>query len=99
MHKLPRTTLTLKKRADTLRTLLRQAASQYQLNKAAGKVRDARIQVLRAKIGEMPSVVLTAQQKRRSAKLSDQIESLRATTPMEILSEFRRMLPKTHGDS
>ena len=99
MHKLPRTMLTLKKRADTLRTLLRQAASEYQLNKAAGKVRDARIRVLRAKIGEMPSVLLTAQQKRRIAKLSDQIGSLVATTPKEILTEFRQMLPKTHEDS
>ncbi len=96
MRKLPRTMLTLKKRADTLRTLLHQAASEYQLNKAAGKVCDARIQVLRAKIGEMPSVLLTAQQNRRVAKLSDQIESLCATTPEEILAEFRKMLPKAH---
>ena len=99
MRKLPRTMLTLKKRDDTLRTLLRQAASEYQLNKAAGKVRDARIRVLRAKIGEMPSVLLTAQQKRRIAKLSDQIESLCATTPMEILSEFRQMHKSAHEDS
>jgi hypothetical protein len=58
MHKLPRTILTLKKRANVLHTLLRQAASEYQLNKAAGKVRDARIRVLQAKIGEIPSVLL-----------------------------------------
>ena len=99
MHKLPRTMMTLKKRADTLRTLIRQTTSEYQLNKAAGKVRDARIQVLQAKIGEMPSVLLTAQQKRRIAKLSGQIESLRAVTSMEILTEFRRILPKAHEDS
>jgi predicted nucleic acid-binding Zn-ribbon protein len=99
MRKLSRTVLTLKKRADTLSTLLRQAASEYQLFKAAEKVRDARIRVLRAKIGEMPSVLLTAQQKRRIAKLSDQIESLRATTPMEILTEFRRMLKNADEDS
>jgi hypothetical protein len=55
--------------------------------------------VLRAKIGEMPSVLLTAQQKRRIAKLSGQIESLRTTTPMEILTEFRRMLPEVREDS
>ncbi|MBI5758906.1 MAG: hypothetical protein HZA46_10355 [Planctomycetales bacterium] len=91
MHKLARTELTLKKRADTLSTLLRQTASEYQLYKAAGKVRDARIRVLGAKIGEMPSVLLTAQQKKRIAKLSNQIDLLRATTPMEILTEFRRM--------
>jgi hypothetical protein len=83
--------LTLKKRTDTLCTLRSQAASEYQLNKAAERVRDARIRVLKAKIGEMPSVLLTAQQKRRIAKLSDQIESLLATRPMEILNEFRRM--------
>ncbi len=87
--------LTLKKRADTLRTLLRQAASEYHLIKAACRVRDARIRVLRAKIGEMPSVLLTEQQKRRIAKLCEQIESVCATTPNEILNEFRRMLPKT----
>jgi uncharacterized protein YfaA (DUF2138 family) len=91
--------LTLKKRTDTLRTLLCQATSEYQLNKAAERVRDARIRVLRAKIGEMPSVLLTTQQKRRIAKLSDQIESLLTTTPMEILSEFRRMFPKGHEES
>jgi hypothetical protein len=91
--------LTLKKRTDTLRTLLRQTAIEYKLRKAAGKVREARIQVLRAKIGEMPSVLLTAQQKRRIAKLSGQIESLRTTTPMEILTEFRRMLPEVREDS
>ena len=99
MRKLPRTMLTLKKRADTLRTLLRQAASEYQLNKAAEKVRDARIRVLQARVGEMPSVLLTAQQKRRIAELSDQIESLRATTPKEILTELQQMLPKAHEDS
>ena len=98
MHKLPRTMLTLKKRADSLRTLLRQAASEYHLNKAAGKVRDARIRVLRAKIGEMPSVLLTTQQEWRIAKLSDQIESLQASTPREILREFRRMLPNADDD-
>jgi hypothetical protein len=99
MHKLPRTMLTLKKRSDTLCTLLCQAASEYQLNKAAERVRDARIRVLRAKIGEMPSVLLTGQQKRRIAKLSGQIASLLATTPMEILSEFRRTPPRIHEES
>jgi hypothetical protein len=94
VHKLPRTKLTLKKRTDTLRTLLRRSASEGKLHAAAGKVRDARIQVLRAKTGEMPSVLLTAHQKRRIAKLSDQIESLRKTTTIEILTEFQRMVTK-----
>jgi hypothetical protein len=89
VHKLPRTQLTLKKRDATLRTLLSQAASEYKLKKAALRVRDARIQVLRAKIGEMPSVLLTALQKRRIAKLSGQIELLQAATAMEILAQFR----------
>jgi hypothetical protein len=89
---------TLKKRTATLRTLLRQAASEYKLNKAAEKVRDARIQVLRAKIGEMPSVLLTEQQKRRIAKLSGQIDSLLATPPTEILREFRRMPSEARED-
>jgi hypothetical protein len=92
MHKLPRTILTLKKRADTLGALIRQSASEYRLHKAAAKVRDARIQVLRAKIGEMPSVLLTTQQKRRIAKLSSQINLHRKATPTEILTEFQRML-------
>ncbi|HTQ39865.1 MAG TPA: hypothetical protein VMJ32_12625 [Pirellulales bacterium] len=102
--------LTLKKRADTLRTLLRQTTSEHKLNKAAAKVRDARIQVVRAQIGEMPSVKLTVQQKRRIAKLDLQIESLQAKTPTEILIEFRRMaktakliqtelLPTSRGDA
>ena len=99
MHKLDRTMLILKKRADTLRTLIRRAASEYQLVKAAGKVRDARIRVLRAQIGEMPSVLLTTQQKIQIAKLSEQIESQHAATTMEILSEFRRMLPNARDDS
>lgn len=95
MHKLPRTILTLKKRTKTLSTLLSRAANEYQLNKAAERVRDARIRVLRAKIGEVPPVTLTAQQKLLIAELSDKIESLQATTPMEILSEFRRKALKT----
>ena len=38
MHKLQRTTLNLEKRAATLRTLLRQIASEYHLIKAAGRI-------------------------------------------------------------
>ena len=45
---------------------------------------------LRAKIGEMPSVLLTSQQKRQIAKLSGQIESLRKMAAMEILTEFQQ---------
>ncbi len=95
MQKLPRTKLTLKKRADTLRTLIRQAASDHKLQKAALRVRDARIQVLRAKIGELSPTLFTARQNRRIEKLRGQIESLLAVTPEAILTEFRRALPKT----
>lgn len=47
----------------------------------------------------MPSVLLTAQQKRLIVKLSDQIESVRATTQLEILTEFRQMLLIAHENS
>ena len=81
--------MTLEKKAAALRTLLTQSASEYKLLKAAERVRDARIQVLRATIGNMPSVIRTPQQNRRIAKLGGQIESIRATTPMAILAELR----------
>ena len=91
--------LTLEKRTAALRTLLIQGASEYRLLKAAGRVRDARIQVLRARIGEMPSPIRTPQQNRRIPKLAGQIETLRATTPMAILAEFRLARPKASDDS
>ena len=91
MHKLPRTKLTLEKRAAALRTLLTQSASERKLLKAAHRVRDARIQVPRAMIGEMPSFTRMPQENRRIAKLGGKIESLLATTPMTILDEFRQM--------
>src|SRR5688572_8370969 len=95
LHKLPRTKLTLEKREASLRTLLTQSASEYKLLKAAERVRDARIQVLRATIGEIPSFTRTPQQNKRIAKLGSKVELLLATTPMAILNEFRRMaLPK-----
>jgi hypothetical protein len=97
LHKLPRTKLTLEKRAAVLRTLLTQSASEYKQLKAAERVRDARIQVLRAMIGEMPSVILTPQQNRRIAKLGGKIESLLANPPTTILDEFRRTVrPKAN---
>jgi hypothetical protein len=91
LHKLPRTKLTLEKRAALLRTLLNQSASEYKLLKAAERVRHARIRVLRATIGEIPSIIRTPQHNRRIAKLGGKIESLLATTSMTILDEFRRM--------
>ena len=99
MHKLPRTMLTVKKRAAALRTLVTQSATEHKLLKAAVRVRDARIQVLRATIGDMPSVIRTPQQNRRIAMLSGQIELLRATTPMTILAEFRLAQPKASDDT
>jgi hypothetical protein len=93
LHKLPRTILTLEKRAATLRTLLAKSASEYKLLKAAEMIRVSRIHVLRATIGEMPTPIRTPQHNRRIAKLNGKIESLLATTPMAILDEFRRMAP------
>ena len=82
--------LTLAKRSATLRALLNQSASENKLHKAAGRVRDARIQVLRATIGSFPSVIYSRQSKtRRIAKLDEQIELLRATSPVAILTEFQ----------
>ena len=90
LHKLDRTILTRRKRTDTLRTLLNRGASEYQLLKAAGRVRDARIQVLRALIGAMPPLVLLMREHTNGiVKLEGQIEMLRSTTPMAILAEFR----------
>jgi hypothetical protein len=97
LHKLPRTMLTLAKREAVLRTLLTRRASEYQLLKAAEKVRIARIQVLRARIGDMPSVIRTAQQNKQVAKLEQQVDLLRVTTPMGILAEFRPAAVKPAG--
>ena len=95
MNKLPRTILTLKKRTATLRTVLARGGSEYLLFKAALRVRDARIAVLRATIGQIPSPLRTPQPSKRIAKLSGQIASLRAATPMAILAEFRQARPAT----
>lgn len=94
MHKLARTKLTLAKKVATLRTLLAQNASETKLLKAATKVRDARVQVLRATIGEMPFPFRTPRQNKRIAKIEGQIDSLRATEPLVILAEFRQAKPK-----
>ena len=90
LHKLPRTLLTLEKRTAALRTLLSQNATEYKLLKAAEKVRQARIQVLRATIGEIePVVIRTSRPSSRIAKLDAQIELLSAAQPRTILDEFR----------
>jgi hypothetical protein len=92
MHKLPRTIITLDKRINTLGGLLRQCANERKLHRAAEKIREARIRVLRAKIGEMPSVRLTGQQRKQIAKFSLQIESLRTIPAAEIINEVRDCL-------
>ena len=92
MHKRLRTVQILKKRTDTLRTLLRRNASEYQILKAAVKLREARIRVVNAQIGEMPSVFVTPQQTKRVAKLLKEIESLRATPPSEFVADVRASL-------
>lgn len=91
MHKLPRTKLTLEKKEAALRSMLTKCASNARLLKAAERVRDARIQVLKATIGEMPSVKLTPPQLRRIARLEGEIQVLCETTPTTILAEFRRI--------
>jgi hypothetical protein len=73
LQKLPRTMLTLEKRAAALRTLLTQNASEYKLIKAAERVRDARVQVLRATIGDLLAAQLA--QHDRDAR----VQVLRAT--------------------
>ncbi len=89
MLKLTRTKLTLEKRTDTLRTLVRQNAAAHKLEKAAAKVRVARIQVLRAQIGELSPALFTKRYNRQIAKLNRRLDSLLATTPLEILAEFQ----------
>ena len=98
MHKLPRTMQTLAKRSSTLRTLLTEGAGEYKLFKAAERVRDARIKVLQATIGAMPSVLLTPPQRRRIAKLDREIEKLRAAMPIDIVAEFRLARPANSRD-
>jgi hypothetical protein len=89
LHKLPRTILTLQKRAATLRGLLNKNASEAKLLKAAARLRDAKIQVLRATIGAMPSPIRTPEQIRRIAQLNEEIASLSARAPATVLSDFR----------
>lgn len=89
MHKLTRTRLTLAKRTATLRTLVSQNASQYHLLKAAERVREARIQVLRATIGTIPFVTRLYERTEQMVQLDEQIAALRATVPGAILAEFQ----------
>lgn len=92
MHKRLRTVQTLKKRTDTLRTLIRRSASEYQILKAAVKLREAHIRVLNAQIGEIPSVLTTPEQTRRVAKLKKEIELLESTPPLDYVAEIRAFL-------
>lgn len=92
MHKRLRTVQILKKRTDTLRTLIRRNASEYQILKAAVKLREARIRVVHAQIGEMPSVLTTPEQTRRVAKLVKEIESLQSTPSLDFVAEIRASL-------
>lgn len=94
MHKLPRTVLTLSKRSSTLRALLNKGASEAKLIVAAGRVRDACVQVLRATIGEMPTPVRTPDDDRRVSQLQTKIDSVRSTSATKTLAEFRPVPPK-----
>lgn len=77
-----------------LRALLNKGASDARLLRAATRVRDARIQVLRATIGEMPTPIRTPDDDRRVAQLQAEIDLLSATPEVEILAEFRPVTPK-----
>lgn len=92
MHKRLRTVLILKKRTDTLRTLIRRNASEYQILKAAVRLREARIRVVNAQIGEMPSVLTTPKQTRRVANLVKEIEALESTPPLDFVAKIRASL-------
>ena len=76
--------------------MLISGASEVRLHKAAERVRDPRVQVLRATIGEMPSVKLTPIQNQRIAKLEGEIQVLRETTvpdnPGRVSANSRRQL-------
>ena len=89
MKKLPRTMQTVQKRTDTLRNLLRRSAGEQQLMEAARRLRQARINVLRAKIGELSPALFTSKLDKRIERLSEKVELLRATEPQTILNEFR----------
>jgi hypothetical protein len=92
MHKRLRTVRIVQKRTDTLRTLLRRGATEYQLLKAAVKLREARIRALSAQIGELPTVLVTPEHARRVARLRNEIESLHATPPSALIAEVRAKL-------
>lgn len=92
MHKRLRTVQIVQKRTETLRALLRRNASEYQLLKAAVKLRDARIHALKALTGEVPLVIITPEQTRRVAKIQREIESLQATPPSAFIAEIQNTL-------
>lgn len=92
MHKRLRTVRIVQKRTDTLRTLLRRGATEYQLLKAAVKLREARIRALSAQMGEAPKVLVTPEHARRVARLQNEIESLHATPPSALIAEIRAKL-------
>ena len=82
--------MTVAKREASLRAMLNKNASESRLLKGAEAVRCARIQVLRARIGEIPLLTPTHRHDRRIAKLNGQIELLLTTNPLSILAEFRK---------
>jgi len=80
----------------TLRALLNKRASDAKLLRAATRVRDAGIQVLRATIGEMPTPIRTPEDDKRVAQLQAKIDSLSSTSATETLAEFRPETNSTH---
>ena len=90
MHKLERTLLTLSRRAATLGNLLRQETNEYQTAKAAERWHEARIRVLRAKIGEFPSPLVTPANQITIQKIEAEIESFLAMNLPMILADFQK---------
>jgi hypothetical protein len=90
---LQRTQRTLEKRVATLRALFNRGVAEAKLLKAAARVRDARIAVIRAKLGELPTPLRRPYHARRIAKAAAEIESLQSISLQVILAEFRSARP------
>jgi hypothetical protein len=74
--------------------MLAKGADEPKLLKAAEAVCYARIQVLRARVGEVP-LLDTRVRPRKIARIDAQIAALLSATPAKVLAEFTSMRPKT----
>jgi hypothetical protein len=91
MMKLPRTIETLRKRSATLQGLLARGADEAKLLKAAERVRNARIQVVRAQMGLVP-VADSPKRDRQLKNLRATIDATVAMSAAAILAEFKRAI-------